>query len=353
MKRIRNMRKKNRGQRIAAVILACCLLGTGLLSACGKNSVGSRAGEKKQEEVQQKDSFKIVTSFYPLYIMMMNLTEGIPGVEIANMAEPGTGCLHDYQLRPGDLVEMDGADLFVANGGGMENFLADVMAAYPDLPVVYALDGADPDALIRGEGHEHAHGHTHETGEDEAAQTEESLPEEAETETEEVNPHTWLDGELYQEELGYLAEQLGNLDGGHREQYIANAKEYAAQIDRLLEEGEAARENGRKPGCVLLHESFVYLAEDWGYPVLATVDVEKDSGFSAKEIRTLVDEVEKAGECIIISDSQYSGRIAGLLSEETGMKTIKLDACVSGEYHKDAWLNSMRKNLEELNNAAD
>lgn len=219
----------------------------------------------------------------------------------------------------------------------MENFLSDVMAAYPDLPVVYALDGANPDALIKGEGHDHDHGHAHETGET----------------GEEVNPHTWLDGNLYQQELAYLAEQLGNLDREHQEQYLANEEKYAGKIDRLLKEGEAAKADGRKPGCVLLHESFVYLAEDWGYPVLSTVDVEKDSGFSAKEIRTLVDEVEKAGECILISDSQYSGRIAGLLSEETGMKAIKLDACVSGEYHKDAWLNSMRKNLEELNNAAD
>lgn len=340
MKEIRNKQKKSRGRRWLAMVMSCCLLATALLSACGKNSGEKTKAGAQNGAVRKEDHFKIVTSFYPLYIMMMNLTEGIPGVEIANMAEPSTGCLHDYQLRPGDLVEMDDADVFIANGGGMENFLSDVMAAYPDLPVVYALDGADPDALIKGEGHDHDHDHAHETGET------------GET-GEEVNPHTWLDGNLYQQELAYLAEQLGNLNREHQEQYLANAEKYAGKIDRLLKEGEAAKADGRKPGCVLLHESFVYLAEDWGYPVLSTVDVEKDSGFSAKEIRTLVDEVEKAGECILISDSQYSGRIAGLLSEETGMKAIKLDACVSGEYHKDAWLNSMRKNLEELNNAAD
>ena len=80
--------------------------------------------------------------------------------------------------------------------------------------------------------------------------------------------------------------------------------------------------------------------------------MEKDSGFSAKEIRTLIDLVEEAGDGIILSDSQYSGRISKLLAGETGMEVYQLDSCVSGEYDRDAWLDSMRKNLEALKTAA-
>lgn len=56
---------------------------------------------------------------------------------------------------------------------------------------------------------------------------------------------------------------------------------------------------------------------------------------------------------MILSDSQYSGRISNLLAGETGMDVHQLDSCVSGQYDKDAWLDSMRKNLEELRNAAN
>ena len=35
------------------------------------------------------------------------------------------------------------------------------------------------------------------------------------------------------------------------------------------------------------------------------------------------------------------------------MDVHQLDSCVSGQYDKDAWLDSMRKNLEELRNAAN
>ena len=55
---------------------------------------------------------------------------------------------------------------------------------------------------------------------------------------------------------------------------------------------------------------------------------------------------------MIISDSQYSGRISGLLAEETGLATYQMDSGVSGEYEKDAWLDAMRGNLETLRTAS-
>ena len=298
--------------------------------------VGMLAGCQKKGEAEDDDTFRIVTSFYPLYIMVMNLTDGVDNVEIANMAEPQTGCLHDYQLRPGDLVCLEGADVFLANGGGMEDFLSDVLATYPSLNILYALDGVESDALLPGEVHTHE-GHDHAD----------------EGESEEVNPHTWLNPDLYKQELSYICAALGEMDPDNREQYEQNRLEYEGKIDALTAENEDLKAVNPKKGCVLLHESFAYLADAFGFPILETIDVEKDSGFSAKEIRTLIDMVEEIGDGIILSDSQYSGRISNLLSGETGMEVYQLDSCVSGEYDKDAWLDSMRKNLEELRNAAN
>ena len=38
----------------------------------------------------------VVTSFYPIYLFALNLTHGIDGITIRNLAAPNTGCLHDY-----------------------------------------------------------------------------------------------------------------------------------------------------------------------------------------------------------------------------------------------------------------
>ena len=338
-------------------------------------SVGMLAGCQKEGAADGGSSFRIVTSFYPLYIMVMNLTDGVDGVEIANMAEPQTGCLHDYQLRPGDLVSLEGADVFLANGGGMEDFLSDVLDTYPSLNILYALDGVETGALLPGEEHAHeGHEHAREeedqpedqsvsAAEEDFAHRDEGFGAEAvsadhrdasagDLESGEVNPHTWLNPELYEQELSYIASALGEMDPAHREEYEQNYLEYKEKIDALMAENEDLKTITPKKGCVLLLESFAYLADAFGFPVLETVDVEKDSGFSAKEIRTLIDLVEEAGDGIILSDSQYSGRISNLLAGETGMEVYQLDSCVSGEYDRDAWLDSMRKNLEALKTAA-
>ena len=86
---------------------------------------------------------------------------------------------------------------------------------------------------------------------------------------------------------------LSEIDPDHQEEYEANEMAYADKIDTLIEEYAELEEKEEKPGCVLLHESFVYLAEEYGYPVMETLDVEKDSGFSAKEIKEMALQLSK------------------------------------------------------------
>ena len=51
----------------------------------------------------------VVTSFYPIYLFALNLTQGIDGITIRNLAAPNTGCLHDYQLSTGDMKVLNKA----------------------------------------------------------------------------------------------------------------------------------------------------------------------------------------------------------------------------------------------------
>ena len=66
----------------------------------------------------------VATSFYPIYLFALNLTQGIDGLEVRNLAAPGTGCLHDYQLQTGDMKALAEADVFLVNGAGMEELPA-------------------------------------------------------------------------------------------------------------------------------------------------------------------------------------------------------------------------------------
>jgi zinc transport system substrate-binding protein len=66
----------------------------------------------------------VVTSFYPIWIMTLNLTRGLEDhITVRNLAAPTVGCLHDYQLQSSDMKVLSGADAFLVNGAGMEAFL--------------------------------------------------------------------------------------------------------------------------------------------------------------------------------------------------------------------------------------
>ena len=51
----------------------------------------------------QKENYKIVTSFYPMYIIVRNITDGANNVQLVNMTEQNTGCIHDYTLTTNDM----------------------------------------------------------------------------------------------------------------------------------------------------------------------------------------------------------------------------------------------------------
>lgn len=102
---------KNKYVFVTVLLLVLLLTGAGLTQLYVK------------EETKQQDSeLMVVTSFYPMYIAAMNVIGDTPGVDLQNLSEPQTGCLHDYQLTPADMKLLSGADVFIVNGGGIESF---------------------------------------------------------------------------------------------------------------------------------------------------------------------------------------------------------------------------------------
>ena len=137
--------------------LVLFLLSALLFTACGteKNKTG------------ETDKLTVVTSFYPVYLLAQEIVQGAEGIRLENMAQPQTGCLHDYELSISDMKLLETADIFIINGGGMESFLEQALERYPELTVVDTSEGI---ALLEEEAHHHhdeeeeaeAHEHEHE-----------------------------------------------------------------------------------------------------------------------------------------------------------------------------------------------
>ena len=124
---------------LAGILLVSVLIGT----VAARNQEGHASKE-----------LTVVTSFYPMYIAAENVIGDAGDVRLENLSEPQTGCLHDFQLTPEDMKLLSTADVFIINGGGIESFMKDVAAAYPDLTIIEACENVQ---LLAEEDEENAH----------------------------------------------------------------------------------------------------------------------------------------------------------------------------------------------------
>ena len=302
-------------KKILAVALSA-ILAIGTLSGCQ-----SAVQEKK------KGTFTILTSFYPMYILALNLVDGAENVELRNLASPSTGCLHDYQMRPMDMVNMEQNDVMIINGAGMEEFLEDATKGLDSLTLIDATEGLN---LLPSEEHSHDH-EDHDHGE--------------------WNAHAWLSLDLYEEQIEAVANQLSQYNPENKEIYQKNAREYKNKIEHLKGLEEEIKEETKGKKIVIFHEAFAYMAQDLGMEVVESLEVETDAGLSAGQIKELIDEVDHSGADLLISEKQYSGKIGQTLEKEIGIHDITLDSCVTGKMEKNSYLNSMEENLRVLKEA--
>lgn len=298
--------------RFRNIFLVLLAIGSILLAGCG-----AQPGTKDAEKAE--GGFRIVTSFYPMYIDAINITRGVDGVTVTNMTKPQTGCLHDYQLTTEDMKTLEKADAFIVNGAGMENFLDKVIKAQKGLTVIDASRGIP---LLEEEG--------------------------------EKNPHVWLSISRDIEQVKNIAAQLEEADPAHADAYAANAKAYIEKLTSLQAEMHASLDNVPHKEIVTFHEAFPYFAEEFGLKIIGVIEREPGSEPTPEELEQTIAQVKQLPVKVLFTEPQYSPSAAETIARETGAKIYELDPVVTGEATPaamDAYLDAMRKNMEVLQQA--
>lgn len=272
----------------------------------------------------------VVTSFYPIYLFALNLLSGIDGVEVANMAEPGTGCLHDYQLQTGDMKLLARADAFLINGAGMEGYLSGVFDAFPALPVVDASAGVNllEDCAAHDHDHDDHDGHEHA-----------------------FNAHIWLDAGNAMQMVSNLADGLMKALPAHAEAIAANRDDYIARLTALDAELEAALAAVPHKDIITFHEAFPYFAEAYGLHVAAVINREPDDALSPRQLAELCKMVLNLGAPPLFTEPQYEDMAAQTIVRETGAALYSLDPIVTGpatDVPLTLYEDVMRQNLAVL-----
>jgi zinc transport system substrate-binding protein len=261
-------------------------------------------------------SLRVVTSFYPVYVAVLNVTAGIPGVEVSNLASPHVGCLHDYQLTAGDVRRLADADLLLVNGAGMEPFLGKVAQQSPGVRVVGVSEGI---ALL------------------------------------DDNPHVWVSLEGARRQTENIAAALAAAAPDRADAFRANASAYNASLSALEEKMRAALAPYAGTPIVTFHQAFPYFARDFDLDLAGEIEREPGAEPSARELADTVKLVRERKVKALFAEPQFPDKSAQVVARETGVRVYSLDPVVTGpsdpEEARGAYLRAMEKNLEVLQEA--
>lgn len=295
--------KKNKYMFVFSMLLAIALAG----------GIFTRVYVSLEGYGQEKQGIHVAASFYPVYIAALNVAGDSPGIVLENLSEPQTGCMHDYQLTPQDMILLSKADLFLVNGGGIENFLAEVGQTYPNLVISYTSRGLD---LQDGE-----------------------------------NAHVWMNTEYYAHMVQNIAESFKDADPEHAQIYQANADDYCKKIQKLTDEIEALRGTAAGKQVVIFHEAYEYVAEELGMDVVYCMDLDEERQVSAREVADVMREISKNRVTVVFAEELYGRDMGNTVEAESRAKVCYLDTLVRGDYQADSYLTAVRENIRVLKQA--
>jgi zinc transport system substrate-binding protein len=288
-----------------AALVAVVALG---LAACGGGDDGDAAGARPVE---------VVAALYPLAEAARQV--GGDAVDVRDLTPAGAEP-HDLELTPGQVDDLEDADLVVAIGNDFQPAVEEVAGRRDEDTTFFVLDG-----LPLGD---------------------------------ELDPHVWLDPTLMHDLVDRLAGALARLDPEHGAIYARNAQRFGAELDALDEQHERRLADCSRREIVTAHAAFGWLARRYGLEQHAIAGIAPDQEPSADRIARLADLVERAGITTIFTEPLVSPDIAETLAREAGgLDVATLDPLenLSDERagREEGYLSVMRENLDALDAALD
>lgn len=316
-------------------VLCVMLLAVSMLTGCGTDA--SKGNGK----------ISIVTTIFPEYDWVREITKGNANVEITMLLDKGVD-LHSFQPTADDIVKVSSCDMFIYVGGESDEWVEDALkeATNKDMIVINLLDvlgdSVKEEELVEGM-----------EGEEEEEESEEE-------EGPEYDEHVWLSLKNAEVLCQYISDELCKIDPDNKETYETNVKAYIAQLDTLDKEYEAAVSNASVK-TVLFGDRFPfrYLVDDYGLDYYAAfVGCSAESEASFETIKFLADKTDELGLNAILQIESADGKIAQTIKDTTKTKSqqiLTMDSMQSVTA-KDVsagatYLGIMQENLSVLSQA--
>lgn len=376
--------------------LAAVLTSVAVLTGCG-NAVGQNA--KKEDD----GKLNVVTTLFPYY----DFARQIAGDAVdLTMVVPAGMDSHSFEPTPADMRTIQNADVLICNGGAMEQWLTQVLAATDTghMTVITMMDYVDTyeEEIVEGmedEAHDHAHGshghdhesedHDHEAEEDHDHEAEEEHGHEAGHDHDsdsglpdghyygdghdhsdyvdddghhvdiEYDEHVWTSPVNAMKFTEVIADTLSKCDPANETRYEEGKEAYLKELE-ALHEGFLEVSKNRRRNMIVVGDKFPfrYLAEEYGFDYRAAFSgCSTDTEPSAKTIAYLIDKVRTEEIPVVYYLELSSHRVSEIIGEETGAKPELLHSChnvTRAEFDSGVtYVDLMKGNIETLRDGLD
>lgn len=263
---------------------------------------------------------QIAATTLPVYEFTTKLCEGT-GITVGRVVTENVSCLHDYSLQTKQMRMLEGSQLIVISGAGLEDFLE----LNPNHAICDASAGIQ--ILCPEANHEHSEhtDHTHES-----------------------DPHTWLSPENAKLMCTNICENLIKMYPEHTQKFQDNLSVLLIRLDELQTYGD---ETLRELNCrelITFHDGFGYFAQAFGLHILKAVEEESGREASAKELISLVQTVGEHQLPAVFTEINGSVSAADIIAAETGVSVYALDMAMGGESYFDAMYHNIDTVKEAL-----
>lgn len=315
-------------------VIACVTAGILALSmvACG-----SKDDSSKKAEGEGKVTY--VASFYPMYILTLNLTKDIDNVNVSCMADMNFGCIHDYTMKTEDLKNIEKATAFIENGFNLEPFNDKIEKAYPKMKIIKASDGID----VKNYGYDEYNNEGEEEDEDEDGDDDACCGSDNG-----VNPHLWTDVNLYIEQVKNVAKQLKEVDPANAEKYNKNCDDYTAKLTQIKNDVDAAKAQLKDKKVLVMDETLPNLCHSLDIKYLFIETDHEQEALSAEQLKKYIADMKKDNMTAILIAKGSDDKAAKMIADESNATVYELNTCMTGSKDIDEYIKDMKANLETL-----
>ena len=288
-----------------------------VLGACGQN-----AGQDNSNETK---GMKIVTSFYPVYAMVKEVSGDLNDVR---MIQSSSG-IHSYEPSANDIAAIYDADIFIYHSHTLESWAGslDPSLQKSKVKVIEASDGMTLERVPGLEDMEAGNGVDEKTLYD---------------------PHTWLDPEKVAEEAQIIADKLSEQDSANKETYQKNAQNFSAKAHDLTKKYQPIFETADQKTFVTQHTAFSYLAKRFGLNQLGIAGISPDQEPSPRQLTEIQEFVKTYKVKTIFTESNASSKVANTLVKSTGVTLKTLNPLEADPQNDKSYLENLEENLSVL-----